>query len=313
MGSTVGVIIPTYNRADLLKEALESVLAQTRVPEQVIVVDDGSTDHTWEMLRGYGPPVVAIRQPNRGRSAARNVGLACCTADFVCFLDSDDLLTPRSIEVRAGWLESHPDSGIICGVVEGVDLGGRRIVEPAGISLAVPNETFQRLARYNVLPITAFMLRRECLPSPPYFDETLHTLEDWDFILRVVAQCPHLHWLDEMVSLYRHHSGMTLPAGSRLSEDGIKVQDRVYEMAAFRALRPPQQARICCSHAAARMGGGFLKAARHSLVCSIRVAPWYVVAYPLWVLSWLGPSINAASARIFREVLYAVRAGSTRD
>src|SRR5882724_669932 len=105
---SVSVIIPTYNRAAFVTVAVDSALNQTRVPDEIIVVDDGSTDETDRVLRQYGPPVRVVRQENRGRSAARNVGLSQATGDAVMFLDSDDLLMPRNIETCAQVLETHP-------------------------------------------------------------------------------------------------------------------------------------------------------------------------------------------------------------
>ncbi len=307
MMGTVGLIIPAYNRAALLKEALESVLTQTRVPEQVIVVDDGSTDHTWEMLQGFGSPVVAIRQPNRGASAARNAGLARCTADFVCFLDSDDLLTSRSIEVRAGWLEAHLDCDCVYGRVRGVDMDGSPVPGREFATGPVSGSLFAALARYNRIPVMAYLLRRECLPPPPYFDETLKNLEDWDFLLRVVTHYSRLCWIDEVVSLYRHHAGMKLPLTGRLVSSALTIQDRVAEMAVFRALTPVQQARTHCSHAVARLGGGFPSEARRSLVRSVRAAPWYAPAYPLWTLTWLGVPASRAATRAVQGALRLIQ------
>jgi glycosyltransferase involved in cell wall biosynthesis len=83
----IAVIIATYNRATLLDEAIGCLLAQTRVPDEIVVVDDGSTDQTPDVLAGYGPPVKVVRQANRGLPAARNTGLRTATADLIAFLD----------------------------------------------------------------------------------------------------------------------------------------------------------------------------------------------------------------------------------
>src|SRR5947199_6506358 len=106
---TVSVIIPTYNRAALVDQAIDSVLSQTRAPTQIIVVDDGSTDQTAQLLDTYGSAITVITQRNAGPAAARNTGLRAATGDLVALLDSDDKLTPNSIERRAQVLEQHAD------------------------------------------------------------------------------------------------------------------------------------------------------------------------------------------------------------
>lgn len=96
---TVSVIVPTYNRASAIGAAIDSVLSQVPPPDEVIVVDDGSTDDTWTVLAGYGERIRAIRRENGGAAAARNTGLAVATGDWVAFLDSDDLWLPGRLAV----------------------------------------------------------------------------------------------------------------------------------------------------------------------------------------------------------------------
>src|SRR3954453_18164174 len=110
---SVSVIIPTYNRASYIATAVESALNQTRIPDEILVVDDGSTDDTDRVLRQFGLPIRVIRQANRGRSAARNVGLRAATGDAVLFLDSDDFLMPENIETCARVLETKPEIGVV--------------------------------------------------------------------------------------------------------------------------------------------------------------------------------------------------------
>ena len=98
-GMTVAVIIPTFNHARFLAEAIKSVLAQTRPADEIIVVDDGSTDDPAAVVAKF-PTVRLIRQDNRGLSAARNTGLRNCKASHIVFLDADDRLLPTALEVR---------------------------------------------------------------------------------------------------------------------------------------------------------------------------------------------------------------------
>ncbi len=106
---TISVIIPTYNRAELVGAAVRSALGQTCPPYEVIVVDDGSTDGTAAVLAGFDARVVVIRQVNQGVSAARNAGIARATGDFVAFLDSDDVWEPWKLEAQGACFARHPE------------------------------------------------------------------------------------------------------------------------------------------------------------------------------------------------------------
>jgi glycosyltransferase involved in cell wall biosynthesis len=111
----VSVVIPAYNGASFLAEALDSVLGQTRPPEEVVVVDDGSTDGTAAVAARYGAPVLVHRQANRGIGAARNAGVALTSGDHIAFLDADDLWEPRKLERQLELLAKDPDLEIVFG------------------------------------------------------------------------------------------------------------------------------------------------------------------------------------------------------
>src|SRR5210317_699273 len=108
----VSVIIPTYNRGWILTEAIDSVLAQDFKDFELIVVDDGSTDNTRQILDSYDQDLIVIRQSNRGVSAARNRGIAAAAGRLVAFLDSDDLWLPRKLSRQVDFFNSNPDTVI---------------------------------------------------------------------------------------------------------------------------------------------------------------------------------------------------------
>src|ERR1039457_5279759 len=112
---TASAVIPTYNRARFVGEAIDSILAQTRPVDEIIVVDDGSTDDTIERLKKYAPAIRCVSQQNRGPSAARNRGIKEAHCDFVAFLDSDDLWIPRKIELQLDFFAQHPDIEFVFG------------------------------------------------------------------------------------------------------------------------------------------------------------------------------------------------------
>jgi glycosyltransferase involved in cell wall biosynthesis len=104
--STVSVVVPTYNRAELLQQTIQSILAQTVPALEVILVDDGSTDHTPEVCAGFGESIRYLRQENQGLSMARNTGIQAARGDWIAFCDSDDLWRPRKLEVQLAALDS---------------------------------------------------------------------------------------------------------------------------------------------------------------------------------------------------------------
>ena len=113
MLADVSVIIPTYNRAHLLKESLDSILRQTVPVREIIVVDDGSTDNTQELVRSYGQPVILLPQNHAGEAAARNRGKTHASSEWVAFLDSDDVWRPTKIAKQLQYLEQHPSCDFV--------------------------------------------------------------------------------------------------------------------------------------------------------------------------------------------------------
>lgn len=126
--SSVSVVIPCYNAGRFLRETLDSILAQTRKPLEVIVVDDGSTDGSAAVADSFGPPVRVMRQPNQGESVARNHGLHEAKGDWVAFLDADDVWTPRKLELQLAGVVGRDD--VVCSHT-GFSLFGSRSEVPA--------------------------------------------------------------------------------------------------------------------------------------------------------------------------------------
>lgn len=184
----VSVIIPTYNRAVFLKEALESVFSQRNVEIEVIVVDDGSLDETSAVIESYGRSVNYIYQPNAGVSAARNRGIEIARGRWLAFLDSDDFWLPDKLEIQLDWLERRPDIKI-CQTEELWIRNGRRHnpkkyhKKPSGHSFAV------LLDRCLVSP-SAVMIHRGLFREVGLFDETLPACEDYDLWLRIGCRYP---------------------------------------------------------------------------------------------------------------------------
>ena len=180
---TISTIIPTFNRAELLGQALQSVLAQTRLPDEIIVVDDGSSDHTAEVAAEYGSQVHYIKQDNKGVAVARNVGLREAQGDVVTWLDSDDLWQPDFLATMASALENKPKlDGVYCGFYH-IDLGGEILSKV--IRVVPADELYNRLIEGNFIVTPGLVMRKACYDVVGLFDTGLTIGEDADMWLRL--------------------------------------------------------------------------------------------------------------------------------
>ena len=185
---SVSVIIPTFNRGWVLRTAIESVLVQTWRDFELIVVDDGSTDDTSEILYSYGPAIKVIRQVNAGVSAARNRGVRSAGGGLIAFLDSDDRWLPDKLKVQVGYFKSRPET-VICQTEEVWIRNGKR-VNPKKVHQKPSGRIFRASLALCLVSPSAVMLRRSLFDKIGGFDETLPACEDYDLWLRVSAHYP---------------------------------------------------------------------------------------------------------------------------
>jgi glycosyltransferase involved in cell wall biosynthesis len=188
MVSEISVVIPTFNRAAMVVEAVESVLAQEGVDFQLIVVDDGSTDDTSSRLHRFSSAVHYDRQPRSGVSASRNRGVALSRAPLIAFLDSDDLWIPGKLQVQKNFMDGHLEA-MICQTEEIWVRNGRRL-NPKIRHRKPSGDIFRRSLELCLVSPSAVMIRRELFDRVGYFDETLPMAEDYDLWLRVAAGYP---------------------------------------------------------------------------------------------------------------------------
>lgn len=192
----VSVVLPTYNRADVLKKSIDSVLAQTYPELELIVVDDGSTDGTEELVRGISDERIRYfsTKLNRGAAAARNYGIAHASpeTEFLAFEDSDDLWHRDKLEKQLRELEQHPEAGF-CYHKISYDMGG-------GYTAILPDERlpeekkrgeiYAQLLYDNLVDCPSMLIRKSILSQAGTFDELLKALEDYDLALRLAKIAP---------------------------------------------------------------------------------------------------------------------------
>src|SRR4051794_30712652 len=209
-GPTFSIIIPTYNRAALLPPTIASVMSQTRPADEIIVVDNCSTDNTEEVLRPLieSKKIRFIRHDqNYERARSRNTGMTHATSDFVTFLDSDDLMYPDNLADAARFVEGHPGCPFFHNLYELVDSSGKRLYR---YKFPRIEDARRAIAEGNFLSCIGVFIGRE-IYSRYRFDTNpaLTGSEDWDFWVRVTAEYLPLR-IDKINSGIVHHGGRTM-------------------------------------------------------------------------------------------------------
>lgn len=213
----VSVIMPTYNCAAYIRQAIDSVLGQRDASLELIVVDDGSTDDTAAILASYGDRLRVLRQANGGVAAARNAGLRAARGEFVGFLDADDLWLPWKLAVQLQHLRRHPDVGVVYAAWQvwrsqrDGSFGTPPTCQAPPDDGVVPLEEagsgwlYNRLLEDCIIHTSAVLLRRSLLARVGLFDEALRRGEDYDLWLRLSRET-RIDKLACCVSVYRFHT-----------------------------------------------------------------------------------------------------------
>ncbi len=182
----VSVIIPAHNRAQMLRQAVDSVLEQDYPRTEILVIDDGSADETPIVLADYEGRIRFFRQENTGVSAARNLGIRASRGELIAFLDSDDYWLPGKLAIQADWFLRHPEA-MICQTEEIWIRNGRRVNPRLKHRKRAGDIFIESLSLCLVSP-SAVMLRRSLLDETGLFDTDLPACEDYDLWLRVSSR-----------------------------------------------------------------------------------------------------------------------------
>jgi glycosyltransferase involved in cell wall biosynthesis len=185
----VSVIIPVYNSEKHIREALDSVLNQTYKNIEIIVVDDGSSDHTPEVIRTHYPMIRYMGQKNGGAAKARNLGIREASGEWIAFLDSDDIWLPTKVEQQVEYFKNHPDVGFI--FTDHINFHENGLQEPPTQKreFLLSGDPVMTIFKNGKVNTSTVMMRREVIPKVGYFDETLRVAEDTDLWMRVAMQC----------------------------------------------------------------------------------------------------------------------------
>jgi len=184
----VSVIIPTYNRASWLKGAIDSVLEQTFTNFELLIIDDGSTDDTREIIANYGVQVKYFYQPNKGPSAARNSGIKKARADLITFLDSDDRWLKNKLQTQVDLMITDP--GIKICYTDEIWIRRGKKVNPKKIHQKYSGWIYQKCLPLCIISPSSVMIYREVFDKVGLFDESLLVCEDYDLWLRISQRYP---------------------------------------------------------------------------------------------------------------------------
>lgn len=215
---SVSVIMPTWNRKELLVKTLENVLGQTMPPKEVIVVDDHSTDGTIEHIRSlFKDGVIVVTNDRKGPGAARNTGLRYATGDYIKFFDSDDLMTVNTLETQVNVLKSTGKSCVYCSYFHATELEGQQwqMTDPAILQFnAVPStHPFHHwMLRGLFVTIPSFLFTRDLLTKVGTWRTDITAYEDFDFLWRVTTHEPYPGHTNACAFLYRKHGTQTTGA-----------------------------------------------------------------------------------------------------
>ena len=222
----ISVIIPTYNRGWIIKEAIESVLAQDFKDFELIVVDDGSTDNTFDILGSYKKEIHLIRQENQGVSAARNAGVAMASGHFIAFLDSDDLWLPKKLSRQVEFFHSNPNA-VICQTEE-IWLRNQVRVNPKKRHKKPSGMIFEPSLSLCLVSPSAVMIEQSLFDEVGGFDETLPACEDYDLWLRISCRYP-VCLIDTPLIIKRGGHDDQLSASSGLDKYRIQAIRNIIE------------------------------------------------------------------------------------
>lgn len=283
MAPKVSVLIPSYNHARFLPAALHSVFAQTYTDYEIVVVDDGSTDGSVELLRSYGDRIRLYTQSNRGTYPTLNRCIAESRGQYLAILNSDDLWAPIKLEKQVAMLDSHPQVGLVHTDGYFIDAEGRILPgNPLGFEWprTPTGNIIEALVRHNKIIASSVMIRRECFERLGGFREDLFGSGDWEMWFRVALEYD-IGYIDEPLTMYRVHGANASFQHRRVYEDDVKVRTETihaYESRLWQRANDPKAMRLALAHSYACLGTeyallGDRKRARHAYLQSLKLYP----------------------------------------
>ena len=220
---TIAAVIAVYNGAGLIRRSMESVLAQTRAPDEFLVIDDGSTDETGAMVRSYGARVRYVHQKNSGVAAARNRAVREAVSEWIAFLDHDDEWLPRKLEAQAAAVEADRSAALCYTAywLHGIE-GSKRLAH------VPPGKIWPSARMRNPFPPSVVMVRRREVLELGGFYEGLQKagVEDWEFFARFLAHHPRAAAVGEGLANYYEVPTSASRNYRKMLADSLEILER---------------------------------------------------------------------------------------
>jgi glycosyltransferase involved in cell wall biosynthesis len=225
--ANVSVVIPTYQCEQYISQSIDSVLAQTFKDYEIIIIDDGSTDNTQELLRKYSKMrnIKIFSQSNQGPAAARNLGIRMSSGEFIAFLDADDIWLPNKLEKQITFLEKHPLIDLVYCDSYIFNEKCTRQRTLFDISRPFSGKALEELFLSDFIPLLTVVVRRSIFNTVGFFDETVIGPEDYDLWLRICQTKP-IDFIHEPLAKYRVSSRQILEQRIKRLENEIKVKEK---------------------------------------------------------------------------------------
>ena len=287
--SQVSVVIPTYNSARFITQAVDSALAQTYSEVEVIVVDDGSVDDTQVVLADYAGQITYIYQENKGPSAARNTGIGAAQGDYLLFLDADDLVPANKLELQVSLLDAQTDLGLVYSGWQYISEDGTQVLgelrqKKQGLLLK------ELLLRTFFFPPGAAVIRRECFERVGLFDESLTNAEDTDMWMRIARAGYAFGYVDRILFQYRIVKGSQSANTTRQARNEFARLDKFFAdpdlPEDIKALKADAYSALHCEFGARHYHAGEIELAQDHIRKAISISP-SLAENKEWILEWI--------------------------
>ena len=316
----VTVIIPSYNAGEFIREAIDSVLNQTFKDFEIIIIDDGSTDNTKEVVAKYGQKIRYIYQMNRGVSAARNRGILCSNGEYIAFLDADCAWFREKLELQVKYLDEHPEIGLVFSnalfqVKKGAPISDLVLHGRTTFQVSPPHrgKVFKDLFEADFIKLTTVLLRKALFQTVGLFDENINYAEDYHLKMRI-SRSFRIDYIDKSLTQINilgnslsHNWGEMIKGNIAAKEDILRSDPQIVTKTDHNTL-DRNYYRLYYALAAFNLEFGDKNQARLNAGKYLRFNRTRIRVYALLLATYLPPKISPIVGKYYRKFAIRVNA-----